>query len=165
MVILASQYENSFDFGLMGCQELIILWSSPTVQRWRYFCCHNCNSKFATMLFGKCGRYDLCSSECMIFLEYIFEFLNWKFTYQWSRGYRGTQRVQNKVQSTVLQHPKSPKIIEVCNNVIWKVTYLAATKCHFWSNFSKFWIENAYSSGSEVIGGPKRSKRRSKTRS
>ena len=30
-----------------------------------------------------------------------------------------------------------PKIIEVCNCVIWEVTYVAATKCHFWSNFSK----------------------------
>ena len=33
----------------------------------------------------------------------------------------GTQRVLNKVQSTVRWHPKPPKIIEVCNNAIWNV--------------------------------------------
>ena len=51
----------------------------------------------------------------MWFLEYIFEFLNWKCAYQWSRGYRGTQRVQKKVQNALLWHLKPPKIIEVNN--------------------------------------------------
>ena len=46
------------------------------VQRWRYFCCHNCNSRFATVRFGKCGRFELCSNECMSFLEQIFKILN-----------------------------------------------------------------------------------------
>ena len=52
------------------------LFYSHTVQRWRYFCCHDPNSKFATMLFGKCGRSELCSNECMSFLEQIFKILN-----------------------------------------------------------------------------------------
>ena len=65
------------------------------------------------MQFGKFGRYELCIGEYMSFFVQMFKILNWKCTYQWSRGYRGTQRVLNKVQSTVRWHPKPPKIIEV----------------------------------------------------
>ena len=65
------------------------------------------------MLFGKCGRNEPCSNECMSVLEQTFKILNWKCTYQVSRGFRGTQSVQNKVQSTVRWHPKPPKIREV----------------------------------------------------
>ena len=109
MAILARKYKNSFDFGLLGCQDLNFIEPSHTVQRWRYFCWHNCNSKFATMLFGKYGRYDLCSSNWILFLDQIFKILNWKSTYQGSRGYKGTQSVQNKVQNPVFEHPKLTK--------------------------------------------------------
>ena len=43
------------------------------------------------------------------------------------------------------------------------ISYAAITKCHFWSDFSKFWIENVHTSVVEVIGGHRGSKRRSKT--
>ena len=41
------------------------------------------------------------------------------------------------------------------------ISYAAITKCHFWSDFSKFWIENVHTSVVEVIGGHRGSKRRS----
>ena len=64
-------------------------------------------------------------------------------------------------------HLLSQPQLKVCNDAILEnvadVSYVAVDLCHFWSKFSKFWIQNAYSSGPEAIGGPKRSKRRSKT--
>ena len=43
------------------------------------------------------------------------------------------------------------------------ISYAAITKCHFWSDFSKFQIENVHTSIVKVIGGHRGSKRRSKT--
>ena len=43
------------------------------------------------------------------------------------------------------------------------MTYVALTKCHSWSKFYNFWIENAHTSGPEAIGGHRESKRKSKT--
>ena len=39
------------------------------------------------MGFGKCGRYELSTSNQMSFLEQNFKILNWKCTYKGSRGY------------------------------------------------------------------------------
>ena len=113
MAILASQYRNSFIFCLLGCQELITLQPSHTVQRWRCFCCHNWDSKFAEMRLGKCGRYEICNSNWMSFLEQIFKVLNWQCTYQWFTGSSWTQRVQKKIPKHGFMTPKTIEVNKV----------------------------------------------------
>ena len=87
----------------------------------------------------------------MSFFEQNFKILNSKLIWQWSRGYRGTQRVQKEVQNAFLRHSKPPKIIKankVCTllcSTDWVLILYPSLVTTSKKNWALCKLENAWS--------------------